>query len=73
MLANVRHIVAIELLAACQGIDLVAPLHTGVEAQRAYELVRSVSPRLDADRSLAPDIAAVAALATDVAFARLLR
>jgi histidine ammonia-lyase len=73
MLANVRHIVAIELLAACQGIDLVAPLHTGVEAQRAYELVRSVSPRLDADRSLAPDIAAVATLATDVSFARLLR
>ncbi|HEV3252980.1 MAG TPA: histidine ammonia-lyase [Candidatus Acidoferrales bacterium] len=73
MLANVRHVVAIELLAACQGIDLLAPLHTGAEAQRAYELVRSVSPRLDADRSLAPDIAAVAALAADVAFARLLR
>ena len=73
MLANVRHVVAIELLAACQGIDLLAPLHTGVEAQRAYELVRSVSPRVDADRALAPDIAAVAALAADVAFARLLR
>jgi histidine ammonia-lyase len=73
MLANVRHVVAIELLAACQGIDLLAPLHTGAEAQRAYELVRSVSPRVDADRALAPDIAAVAALAADVAFARLLR
>jgi histidine ammonia-lyase len=73
MLANLRHVVAIELLAACQGIDLLAPLHTGAEAQRAYELVRYVSPRLDADRSLAPDIAAVAALAADVAFARLLR
>jgi histidine ammonia-lyase len=73
MLVNLRHVVAIELLAACQGIDLLAPLHTGAEAQRAYELVRSVSPRLDADRSLATDIAAVAALAADVAFARLLR
>ena len=60
MLENVRNILAIELLAACQGIDFLAPLRTGPEAQKAYEIVRALSPRLDADRSLAPDIAAVA-------------
>ena len=72
MLGNLRHILAIELLAACQGIDLLAPLRTGGEAQKAHELVRGVSVRVDADRSLAPDIAAVAKLIGDGAFQMLL-
>ena len=73
MLENVRNILAIELLAACQGIDLLAPLRTGVEAQRAHDLVRSVSARVEADRSLAPDIAAVTPLIASGAFQRILR
>ena len=73
MLDNLRNILAIELLAACQGIDLLAPLRTGKEAQKAYDLVRSVSPRLEQDRSLAPDIAAVAARIADGAFVKILR
>jgi len=73
MLDNLRHILAIELLAACQGIDLLAPLRTGAEAQNACKLVRSVSPRVGADRSLAPDISAVARLIADAAFQKLLR
>ncbi len=72
MLDNVRNILAIELLAACQGIDLLAPLRTGTEAQKACELVRRVSPKLEADRSLAGDIAAVAALIADAAFQKFL-
>lgn len=72
MLDNVRNIVAIEFLAACQGIDLLAPLHTGTESQKAYDLVRSVSKRVDVDRSLAPDIAAVGALISTGAFQELL-
>lgn len=73
MLENVRNILAIELLAACQGIDLLAPLRTGVEARRAHDLVRSVSARVEADRSLAPDIAAVTPLIASGAFQRILR
>ncbi|MGH9774574.1 MAG: histidine ammonia-lyase [Candidatus Acidiferrales bacterium] len=73
MLENLRNIIAIELLAACQGIDFLAPLRTGKEVQRAYDAVRSVSPRLTEDRSLAPDIAAVATLVSGGAFASLLR
>jgi histidine ammonia-lyase len=73
MLDNLRHIVAIELLCACQGIDFLAPLRTGAEAQRAYDLVRSVSPRVDADRPLSPDIAAVSALLARESLATLLR
>jgi histidine ammonia-lyase len=60
LLANLRRILAIELLAACQGIDFLAPLRPGPETRKAYDIVRAVSKRVDADRSLAPDIEAVA-------------
>jgi histidine ammonia-lyase len=59
MLANLRNVLAIELLSASQGIDLLAPLRTGAKAQKAYEIVRSVSRTVEVDRSLAPDIAKV--------------
>ena len=73
MLANLRNILAIELLAACQGIDLLAPLRTGTEAMKAYEKVRALSKTVDADRSLAPDIEAVARSVADASFSDILR
>ncbi len=73
MLENTRHVLAIELLAACQGLDLLAPLHTGPEAEKAHRLVRSVAEKYTSDRPHAPDIAAVAALVASGAFAALLR
>src|SRR2546426_508114 len=72
MLDNLRNILAIELLAACQGIDLLAPLRTGAEAQKAYEIVRSGSPRVNADRALASDIGAIAHVISEAAFQKLL-
>jgi histidine ammonia-lyase len=62
MLQNLRHIVAIELLCACQGIDLLAPLQTGTVAKKAYEAVRAKSAKVVEDRSLAQEIEAVAEL-----------
>jgi histidine ammonia-lyase len=59
MLANLRNVLAIELLAACQGIDLLAPLKTGAQAAKARAIVRAESKMMEADRSLAPDIRAV--------------
>jgi histidine ammonia-lyase len=59
MLGNLRNVLAIELLAACQGIDLLAPLRTGTQAAKAQAIVRSESKMVEADRSLAPDIRAV--------------
>jgi histidine ammonia-lyase len=56
VLANLRKILAIELLCSSQGIDFLYPLRPGVGGEKAYQLVRSVSPRLKEDRSLAPDI-----------------
>ena len=62
MLENLRLTIAIELLCACQGIDLLAPLQTGTLAKRAYAVVRAKSAKLTEDRPLASDIEAVAAL-----------
>jgi histidine ammonia-lyase len=60
MLDALCNVISIELLAAAQGIDFQAPLQTGTEALKAYELVRSVSPVVEKDRVLATDIEAVA-------------
>lgn len=72
MLDNLRRALAIELLAACQGVDLLAPLKTGALCQKAYAVVRSVSPRLDSDRSMAADIEAVAGRIAEGALAEIL-
>ena len=73
MLHNLRHILAIELLAACQGIDLLAPLQTGTLAQKAYIAVRHLSPKLTADRPLSPDITTISTLISTAAFSTLLQ
>jgi histidine ammonia-lyase len=72
MLHNLRHILAIELLCACQGIDLLAPLQTGPLAKKAQDAVRAVSHMVVADRSLAPDVDAVAGLIASRAIAKVL-
>jgi len=72
MLRNLQYILAIELLCACQGIDLLAPLKTGTLAAQAYQAVRAKSPKVVADRAAAPDINAVSALIGSGIFARLL-
>ena len=62
MAENSAHIVAIELLAAAQGIDLRAPLTTSPELAGALAAVRRRVPFYDHDRLLSPDIEAVAAM-----------
>jgi histidine ammonia-lyase len=72
MLTNLRHILAIELLCACQGIDLLAPLKTGALATKAYDAVRRVSTKVTADRPLAADVHAVAQLIAEGLIAKVL-
>jgi histidine ammonia-lyase len=72
MLDNLRHIVAIELLSACQGIDLLAPLESGALAKKAQAAVRVLSPKVDADRPLAPDVNSVAKLIASGDIAKIL-
>ena len=72
MLDNLRCILAIELLCACQGIDLLAPLKTGTLASAAYAAIRAQSAKVAEDRPLAPDIQVVSGLIETAVFARLL-
>jgi histidine ammonia-lyase len=60
-LANSESALAIELLAAAQAVEFLAPLQPGRGAAAARASVRELSPRLEDDRSLAVDIEAVAA------------
>jgi histidine ammonia-lyase len=59
MLQNLRHTVAIELLCAAQGIELLAPLQTGTLAKKALATIRAASPKVVEDRPLAPDIESI--------------
>jgi histidine ammonia-lyase len=59
MLKNTAHIVGIELLAAAQGIEFLRPLRSAPALENVLRLVRSVSPAMMSDRSLARDIEAV--------------
>lgn len=72
MLENLRHTIAIELLCACQGIDLLAPLKTGTLATKAYEKIRDTSAKVLEDRPLAGDIEAVSDLVFSGSFSQLL-
>ncbi len=58
MTENTAGIVAIELLAACQGIDFRRPLKTSPRLEKVFELVREQVAFYDKDRYLAPDIEA---------------
>jgi len=73
MLGNLRNVLAIELLAACQGIDLLAPLATGAHAAKAQAKVRAESKMVEADRSLAPDIRAIERCIAAGDFSKILR
>ncbi len=70
MADNTAAIVAIELLAAAQGIDFRRPRKTSSLLEEAHEIVRRVAPHLDGDRYLALDIEAVAPLVRGGTFTR---
>ena len=62
MIDNANNIVAIEFLCAAQGIDFHHPRQSSEVLERSLARIRQLSPALDKDRSLKPDIDAVAAL-----------
>jgi histidine ammonia-lyase len=65
-----EHVLAVELLAGAQALDLLAPLRSSAALERARLVVRGVVPTLDADRPPAPDIAAIVTLVRSDAVAR---
>ena len=57
-----RRVLAIEMLFACQAIDLLAPLETSAPLRRVHARVREIVPTLTDDRPPAPDIEAIASM-----------
>lgn len=60
-----QQVVAIELLCACQGLDLLRPLTTSAALQRVHAMIRKDVPPLADDRPPAPDIARIAVRISD--------
>jgi histidine ammonia-lyase len=53
------HVLAVEMLCACQAIDLRKPLETSASLLRAHKIVRERVPMLVNDRPPAPDLDAI--------------
>jgi len=68
MADNTGGVLAIELLAACQGVDFRAPLKSSVLLEQAKALVREEVAFYDQDRYFAPDIKKVQQLIEAASF-----
>jgi histidine ammonia-lyase len=62
VVGHVEYVVAIELLAACQAIDMMRPLKTTPPLEAVWSLVRKHVAPWKEDRFMAPDIEACAQL-----------
>jgi histidine ammonia-lyase len=67
---NVETVIAIEMLAAAQGIDFLAPLKPGKGSGAAYREIRKHVSHLGEDRNISEDIAAVKRLISETEFIR---
>ena len=62
VVANTRRILAVELLAACQALDLLKPLATSPALEASRAVARQRVPARADDRMLSPEIEALAGL-----------
>jgi histidine ammonia-lyase len=62
MLDNADNIVAIELLAAAQGVEFHRPQKSSATIEGVISMLREVSPSYEQDRSMSADFVKVAAL-----------
>ena len=68
MNANTARILAIELLAAAEGIEFHRPLQSSPSLEQAHSRIRDRAPRFKQDRMFAPAIEAVRALVEERVF-----
>ena len=73
MIANVAHILAIEFLAAAEGIEFLRPLASSAPLEAAHALLRERVARIARDRFLAPEIERATALVRVGTLARVFR
>jgi histidine ammonia-lyase len=62
VVGNARQVLAAELLAAAQGLDLLRPLTSSSPLERLHQAVRERVPAWREDREMAPDLAAAEGL-----------
>ena len=65
ILTNSEHVIAIEALTAAQALEMREPLQPATGTGAVLALVRKHSPRVEEDRSLAPDIEAIHSVVAD--------
>ena len=58
---NAENVLAVELMAATEGLDYRRPLRSSAPIEAAREIVRGIVPQLTEDRPPGPDIEALAA------------
>jgi histidine ammonia-lyase len=63
--ALASRVIAVEILCACQAIDLLAPISTSSRLQRVHAYIREAVPHLSGDRPPAPDIERIAEMIVD--------
>ena len=73
MISNVAHILAIEFLAAAEGIEFLRPLRSSAPLESAHALLRERVSRFERDRYFAPEIERAAALLGSGSLAKALR
>jgi histidine ammonia-lyase len=56
---NAAGVIAVELIAAAQGVDFHAPLKTSPKLQKIHSAVREITPHITSDRYWAGDMAAL--------------
>lgn len=56
IMGHLRRVLAMELMCACQGVDMRGDKGMGAGTKAAYDVIRAVCPTLDEDRPLYEDI-----------------
>ena len=62
VVANTAHVLAVELLAACEALDFRRPLRSSPALEAVHARVRELVPTHGHDRVLGPEIESLAAL-----------
>ncbi|WP_374074354.1 histidine ammonia-lyase [Bdellovibrio bacteriovorus] len=62
ILRNAENVVAMEMLSACQALDLLAPLKPSAAVKAAYDHIRKTVPFANEDRIFSKDVEAIKAM-----------
>lgn len=73
VIGNTAHVLAIELICACQALDLQAPLRPSPAAAAIHTFVRETVPFVEHDRAMHAEIAALADLLSNGALDQALK